>query len=164
MYVTQDPKNLSIRECKLKSMRTSTIITGTGSYIPSVVKHNGEFLHNNFYTNSREPIPGMPADVIEKFEKITGILQRRYAREDMNTSDLAYLAAKFAIEDAAIDPETLDYIIVAHNFGNVAKHTVQSDAVPSLASRVKHALGIRNPACIPYDLLFGCPGWVQGPE
>lgn len=143
-------------------MRTSTIITGTGSYIPSVIKHNREFFHNNFYTNSREPIPGMPADVIEKFEKITGILQRRYALEDMNTSDLAYLAAKCAIEDAAIAPETLDYIIVAHNFGNVAKHTIQSDAVPSLASRVKHALRIRNPACIPYDLLFGCPGWIQG--
>jgi 3-oxoacyl-[acyl-carrier-protein] synthase-3 len=143
-------------------MRTSTIITGTGSYIPPVVKHNREFFHNSFYTNSREPIPDMPADIIEKFEKITGISQRRYACEDTNTSDLAHLAAKYAIEDAGIDPETLDYIIVAHNFGNVAKHTIQTDAVPSLASHVKHALGIRNPACIPYDLLFGCPGWVQG--
>lgn len=143
-------------------MRTSTIITGTGSFIPSVVKHNREFFHNNFYTGSGDPIPDMPADIIEKFEKITGISQRRYACEDMNTSDLAHLAAKYAIEDAAIDPETLDYIIVAHNFGNVSKHTIQSDAVPSLASQVKNALGIRNPACIPYDLLFGCPGWVQG--
>ncbi|MGB0177894.1 MAG: 3-oxoacyl-ACP synthase III family protein, partial [Owenweeksia sp.] len=31
-----------------------------------------------------------------------------------------------------------------------------------LASRVKHQLGIKNPFCIPYDILFGCPGWVQG--
>lgn len=143
-------------------MHTSSIITGTGSYIPDVVKHNNEFFHNNFFSNNRERIPGKPADIIEKFEKITGISQRRYASEDMNTDDLAYLAAKYAIEDAGIDPETLDYIIVAHNFGNVAMHTVQSDAVPSLASRVKHALGVRNSACIPYDLLFGCPGWVQG--
>lgn len=143
-------------------MRTSTIITGTGSFIPPVVKYNREFFHNDFYTSSGAPIPDTPADIIEKFEKITGISQRRYACEDMNTSDLAHLAAKYAIEDAAIDPETLDYIIVAHNFGNVSKHTIQSDAVPSLASQVKNALRISNPACIPYDLLFGCPGWVQG--
>lgn len=143
-------------------MRTTTIITGTGSYIPSVVKHNREFFHNTFYTAGGGQIPDMPADIIEKFEKITGISQRRYACEEMNTSDLAHLAAKYAIEDAGIDPETLDYIIVAHNFGNVAMHTIQSDGVPSLASRVKHALGIKNPACIPYDILFGCPGWVQG--
>ncbi|MEM9687217.1 MAG: 3-oxoacyl-[acyl-carrier-protein] synthase III C-terminal domain-containing protein, partial [Bacteroidota bacterium] len=37
----------------------------------------------------------------------------------------------------------------------------QSDAVPSLASRVKHALRIKNPHCVAYDMLFGCPGWVE---
>jgi 3-oxoacyl-[acyl-carrier-protein] synthase-3 len=31
-----------------------------------------------------------------------------------------------------------------------------------LASQLKHALGIRNPDCIAYDILFGCPGWLQG--
>ncbi|MEG9512137.1 hypothetical protein LZ318_00040, partial [Saccharopolyspora indica] len=61
-----------------------------------------------------------------------------------------------------IDPETLDQIIVAHNFGNVIKHTIQTDILPALASRVKNALGIRNPSCVAYDLLFGCPGWIQG--
>jgi 3-oxoacyl-[acyl-carrier-protein] synthase-3 len=34
--------------------------------------------------------------------------------------------------------------------------------VPSRASQLKHALGIRNPNCIAYDILFGCPGWLQG--
>ena len=34
--------------------------------------------------------------------------------------------------------------------------------LPALASRVKHALKIKNPSCVPYDILFGCPGWVQG--
>ncbi|HYD22275.1 MAG TPA: 3-oxoacyl-[acyl-carrier-protein] synthase III C-terminal domain-containing protein, partial [Flavipsychrobacter sp.] len=38
----------------------------------------------------------------------------------------------------------------------------QTDAVPSLANRIKHVLGIRNPNCVAYDILFGCPGWVQG--
>jgi 3-oxoacyl-[acyl-carrier-protein] synthase III len=27
---------------------------------------------------------------------------------------------------------------------------------------VKHELGIKNPNCIAYDILFGCPGWLQG--
>jgi 3-oxoacyl-[acyl-carrier-protein] synthase-3 len=80
----------------------------------------------------------------------------------MDASDMAAIAAKIAIEDANCDPETIDQIIVAHNFGNVVKHTIQTDAMPALASRVKHALQIKNPSCIPYDILFGCPGWVQG--
>src|SRR5690606_15135509 len=143
-------------------MSTSTVITGTGSFIPSVIKYNREFAVNDFYTDDQEPIPNAAVDIIEKFRKITGISERRYAGEGMSASDMACLAAKSAIEDAAVDPETIDYIIVAHNFGNVIKHTIQTDAVPSLASHVKHALGISNPACIPYDLLFGCPGWLQG--
>lgn len=143
-------------------MSVSTVITGTGSYIPSVIKYNREFAINDFYTNGQEAIPNAAEEIIEKFRKITGISERRYAREDMSASDMAHLAAKSAIEDAAIDPETIDYIILAHNFGNVMKHTIQTDAVPSLASHVKHALQITNPSCIPYDVLFGCPGWLQG--
>ena len=33
--------------------------------------------------------------------------------------------------------------------------------VPSLASRVKHLLRIENPKCVAYDILFGCPGWLE---
>ena len=64
--------------------------------------------------------------------------------------------------DAGIDAETIDQIIVAHNFGNVIAGTIQSDTIPAIASRVKNLLGIRNPNCVAYDLLFGCPGWIQG--
>ncbi|MBP6074579.1 MAG: ketoacyl-ACP synthase III, partial [Flavobacterium sp.] len=71
-------------------------------------------------------------------------------------------AAKKAIENAKIDPETIDYIIFAHNFGDVKHGTVQSDMLPSLATRVKHKLQIQNPKCVAYDLLFGCPGWIEG--
>src|SRR5688500_5713432 len=119
-----------------------TVITGTGSYIPPVIKHNREFATNEFYTNNQEEIPNAADDIIEKFQKITGISERRYASENMSASDMAYLAAKSAIEDAGTDPETIDYIIVAHNFGNVVINTIQMDAVPSLASHVKKALGI----------------------
>ena len=141
-------------------MRTS--ITGTGSYIPDTVRSNEDFAFVEFYNDHRQPITSNVVEIIDKFEQITGIAQRRYARDDMNTSDMAALAAAAAIEDAGSDPETIDQLIVAHNFGDVPKDSCQSDAVPSLASRVKHLLRIRNPACVAYDLLFGCPGWLQG--
>ena len=72
------------------------------------------------------------------------------------------MAAERAIEDAGINPETIDYIIVAHNFGDVKHNTIQSDILPCLASRIKHNLRIKNPKCVAYDILFGCPGWVEG--
>jgi len=143
-------------------MQQKTIITGTGSYIPTQVISNRDFAVHHFYAEDHQPIATPPLQVVEKFREITGIAERRYAAPDLNASDIATIAARRAIEDSGIDPETLDQIIVAHNFGNVIKHTIQTDAVPALASRVKHNLGIRNPRCIGYDLLFGCPGWVQG--
>jgi 3-oxoacyl-[acyl-carrier-protein] synthase-3 len=75
----------------------------------------------------------------------------------MNSSDMAVIAAKRAIEDSGIDAETLDQIILAHNFGNVVKHTIQTDVLPALASRVKQGLGIKNPNCVAYDILFWLP-------
>ena len=75
---------------------------------------------------------------------------------------MAFFAAEKAIADSKIDPETLDYIIFAHNFGNVKQGAIQGDAVPSLAARVKQKLRIKNPKCVAYDVLFGCPGWVEG--
>jgi len=139
-----------------------TVITGTGSFIPPIVKANKDFAVHNFYGEDHILIKTDPQVVVEKFKQITGIEERRYATEDMNASGMAVIAAKIALEDAACDPETIDQIIVAHNFGNVVKHTIQTDVLPALASRVKHALQIKNPSCIPYDILFGCPGWIQG--
>jgi len=139
-----------------------TVITGTGSYIPPIIKTNKDFGVNNFYGEDGLPIKTDPKIVVEKFRQITGIEERRYAEEDMTASGMAVIAAQIAIEDAGCDPETIDQIIVAHNFGNVLKHTIQTDVLPALASRVKHALKIKNPYCIPYDILFGCPGWIQG--
>ncbi|HEY8388321.1 MAG TPA: ketoacyl-ACP synthase III [Parasegetibacter sp.] len=138
------------------------VITGTGSYIPEVIKDNIDFTVHNFYAEDNTRIETDPRTVVEKFEQITGISKRRYAPEHLNTSDIAAIAAEQAIKDSGVDPETIDQIIVAQNFGNVVKHTIQGDAVPSLASRVKRSLGIINPDCVAYDILFGCPGWVQG--
>ena len=139
-----------------------SIITGTGSFIPSCIKQNRDFTVHDFYDNSQERIPSAPEEIIRKFEQVTGISARRYAASDINASDMGAIAGSLAIADASVDPETIDQIIVAHNFGNVTKHTIQSDAVPALAARVKFTLGIKNPNCVAYDILFGCPGWIQG--
>ena len=138
-----------------------SVITGTGSYIPTTIQSNSDFTRHSFYDESHTPLKIPPQQVVEKFRQITGIAERRYAPGELNTSDIASIAARRAVENSGIDPETLDQIIMAHNFGNVITQTIQTDAVPSLANRVKHDLGIRRPDCIGYDILFGCPGWVQ---
>jgi 3-oxoacyl-[acyl-carrier-protein] synthase-3 len=139
-----------------------TVITGTGSYIPPHIKTNKDFAEQVFYAEDHEKIAAPSTEIVEKFKDITGIEERRYVGNEFTASDMGVIAAKHAIENAGIDPETIDQIIVAHNFGNVLKNTIQTDAVPSLASRIKSALGIRNPNCIAYDVLFGCPGWILG--
>jgi 3-oxoacyl-[acyl-carrier-protein] synthase-3 len=137
-------------------------ITGSGSYIPTVTIKNKDF-SNHVFLNEDGSNFALPNDVItEKFYGITGIQERKYASDELTTSDIALIAAEKAISDANLDPETLDYIIFAHNFGDVNKGAIQSDMLPSLASRVKHKLRIKNPKCIAYDMLFGCPGWVEG--
>ncbi|MDO6811829.1 3-oxoacyl-ACP synthase III family protein [Tenacibaculum soleae] len=140
----------------------SIIITGTGSYIPSIKKENDRFLKNSFLNTNGDAIESTNTIIIDKFKSITGIRERRYAKDSYNSSDLGYFAAKKAIENANVNPEDLNYIIFAHNFGDVKKGAIQSDILPSLASRVKHLLQIKNPNCVAYDILFGCPGWIEG--
>lgn len=137
-------------------------IAGTGCYIPSVITTNKDFEDTHFLDSEGSSFSHPNQVIIEKFQAITGITERRYAAPDLNTSDLGFLAAQNAIEDSNTDPETLDYIIFAHNFGDIAFGKCQGDTVPSLATRVKHLLKIRNPRCVAYDMLFGCPGWIEG--
>lgn len=138
-----------------------SVITGTGKYIPARCVRNEDFLSNEFYDTDGKKLPKDNSEIIEKFFQITTIAERRYIDDDLLTSDMGAFAAAEAISSAGIDKEELDYIIVAHNFGDVRKSVRRVDAVPSLASRVKHKLGISNPDTVAYDLLFGCPGWLQ---
>ena len=137
-------------------------ITGSGSYIPTEKVTNLDFEKHSFLNEDGTIFPYSNEVVAEKFLEITGIQERRYVSDNLVTSDIALIAAQRAIESANIDPETLDYIIFAHNFGNVKHAAIQSDAVPTLASRVKQKLRIKNPYCVAYDMLFGCPGWIEG--
>ncbi|MBI9042539.1 3-oxoacyl-ACP synthase III family protein [Lutibacter sp.] len=143
-------------------MKINSVITGTGSYIPALVKKNSEFLKDTFLNEDGTPFEYENDIIIDKFKSITGIEERRYATSDLTSSDLGFFAAEKAIADSGIDKETIDYIILAHNFGDVEIGSIQSNILPSLASRVKHNLKINNPNCVAYDILFGCPGWIQG--
>ncbi|WP_179348387.1 3-oxoacyl-ACP synthase III family protein [Winogradskyella pacifica] len=137
-------------------------ITGTGSYIPNTIEKNEDFYNHQFLNADGSSINSPNEIIVEKFKAITGIQERRYIEDDLLNSDIAFFAAQKAIDDAKIDKESIDYIIVAHNYGDVKHNAEQSDTVPSMASRVKHLLQIKNPKCVGYDLLFGCPGWIEG--
>ncbi len=137
-------------------------ITGMGSYIPELIERNEDFHKHEFMNIDGSDIDYPNEVIVEKFKAITGIAERRYAKSHLTSSDLGVFAAEKAIDDAKIDPEELDYIIVAHNFGDVKANAIQSDLLPCLASRIKHSLRIKNPSCVAYDILFGCPGWIEG--
>lgn len=137
-------------------------ISGIGSYIPEIKVANTDFKNHVFLNDDGTPFGYENDVVIGKFKNITGIEERRYVLPEMVASDIAFLASEKAIAHAEIDKETIDYIILAHNFGDVKGNGLQSDTVPSLATRVKHKLQIKNPKCVAYDILFGCPGWIEG--
>jgi len=139
---------------------THSIITGTGSYIPPVKVPNRQFLENEFYAADGTKNPKANADIVNKLQEITCIRERRYIEDDLTTSDMAYLAAENALN--GMDRESLDYIIVAQNLGDVKTDNITPDMVPTIAARVKHKLRIKNPYTVAYDIPFGCPGWLQG--
>ncbi len=138
-----------------------TVIIGTGCHIPEIKVANAVFADHLFLERGGASLKQDNQYVIEKFHDITGIAERRYAKSDQQASDLGILSGEKAIENAGIDRETLDYIIVAHNFGNVANGTNRSNLLPSVASKIKSGLQIHNPNCVAYDVAFGCPGWVE---
>lgn len=144
------------------SNKIYSVITGTGSYIPAKKVINADFEKNEFFEESGKKIEKATKEITDKFFEITTIAERRYVADDMKTSDLAFFAAEEAIKAAGIDKETLDYVIVANNFGDTRADNRAADHVPSLASKVKQKLGIVNPETVAYDLTFGCPGWLQG--
>lgn len=139
-----------------------SVIIGTGRCIPGRRVSNEDFLRTGFYQPDGKIFDKPAEQTLQKFQEITGIEARRYITDDLVTSDISFHAAADALESSKIDKESLDYIIVAHNFGDVKAENKRSDFVPSLAARVKQRLGIENPKTIAYDICFGCPGWLQG--
>lgn len=144
------------------SNKLYSVITATGSYLPTRVITNEHFVSTAFYDAGGNRLDKPGQEIADKFEQITEIRERRYVTDDLSTSDIGFFAAQAALASSTIDPEELDYIIVAHNFGNVSATNKRTDMVPSLAARIKAKLGIKNPYTVAYDLPFGCPGWLQG--
>jgi len=82
----------------------------------------------------------------------TGIEERRIADDNTNTSDIAYEAAKKAIENANISPEDIDMIVVA---------TVTPDQpFPTVACMLQERLGCIKAAAM--DLSAACAGFMYG--
>ncbi|WP_085992747.1 beta-ketoacyl-ACP synthase III [Oceanobacillus senegalensis] len=80
----------------------------------------------------------------------TGIEERRIAEDDMDTSDMAYNAALQALEDAKLEPEEIDLILVA---------TVTPDTpFPSVACMLQEKLGAINAAAM--DVSAACSGFM----
>ncbi len=141
----------------------NSVITGSGHFLPKNVVKNSDFSDKVFYDgDTGKPLDRTMEDIIEKFVAITEIEERRWIDKDMVNSDMGKIAGERAIKDAGIDKNDLDYIIVAQNFGDVAHGTNKTDIMPSISSKIKHKMDIRNSNCIPYDMLYGCPGWIEG--
>jgi len=79
----------------------------------------------------------------------TGILQRRHAGPEVATSDLAVEAAQRCIEHAAVDPQTIDLILLG---------TFTPDMLmPATASLVQNRLGLCAAAM---DLQAACASFI----
>ena len=112
-------------------------ITGTGSYLPAKVLTNRDL--EQLVDTSDEWIYTR-----------TGIRQRHIAAENENSSDLALIASRRAIEAAGITPQDIDLVIVA---------TTTADMVfPSTACLLQAKLGIRS--CPAFDMQAVCSGFV----
>src|SRR5690625_7331788 len=98
----------------------------------------GRYLPEKTLTN--EDLEKMVDTSDEWIKSRTGIEERRIASDDVDTSDMAYMAAKEAIENANIQPEDLDLILVA---------TVTPDTpFPSVSCMIQERLGAKNAAAM----------------
>ena len=138
----------------------STLIIGSGCYIPENVIEGSHFKDSIFYDDNNQLIEKPTEEIIQKFVDITEIERRRYLSSEDFNSDLGVRASLEAIKDAGIDKEEIDYIIYATNFGEVDTDGIPN-FMPSLSARLKNKLNIKNRSCINYDMIFGCPGWVE---
>ena len=112
-------------------------IIGVGSYLPTKVLTNKD-LEKNLDTTD------------EWITLRTGIKERHIVGPDELTSDLAFEAARNAINNAGINSNEIDLIIVAT--------TTPDKIFPSTACNVQTKLGIKN--CPAFDIQAVCSGFI----
>ncbi|HJD64367.1 MAG TPA: ketoacyl-ACP synthase III [Rickettsia endosymbiont of Sericostoma sp.] len=114
-------------------------ILGCGAYLPERIITNAE-LSLSVDTND------------EWIRSRTGILQRHIAADDEYTSHLAIKASQNAIDDAGLNPASIDLIITCT--------TTPDNSFPSTASKLQGYLGLSN---VPsFDLQAVCSGFIYG--
>ena len=110
----------------------------------------GKYLPENRLTN--KDLEKIVDTTDEWIRERTGIKERRIAREDEATSDMAVNAAKAALRDAKLKPEDIDLIIVA---------TITPDMFfPSTACIVQNKLGVNHTPA--FDISVACSGFIYG--
>lgn len=147
----------------MDEMAIKSIIAGAGSSLPDQRIENAHFENFSFYEKDGTPMQKSGQEIVQKLETISGIKERRYVGDTEDSINILAEASQNAIDDAGIDRNAIGAIIVAHNAGNMlanAKGTFHP--IPNLAAVLKNRLNIENHECAAYDILFGCPGWVQG--
>jgi len=116
-------------------------IAGTGSYVPERILTNAE-------------LEKMVETTDEWIVTRSGIRERHIARPEEATSDLAAVAARRALENAGMEADKLDLIIVA---------TITPDMVfPNTACFVQKLIGARHATC--FGMEAACSGFVFAVE
>ncbi|NJW53441.1 3-oxoacyl-ACP synthase III family protein [Salinimicrobium oceani] len=123
----------------MKQIVRNVKIIGTGSYVPEKIYTN-EYLETLVPTSSKW------------IEETLGIKERRIAHNKEVTSDLAYEAGKRAIENAGLDKDHIDLIIVATS--------TPDRLAPSTACIVQDKLQAYN--AVAFDLAAVCSGFLFG--
>jgi 3-oxoacyl-[acyl-carrier-protein] synthase-3 len=124
----------------LATIRPVSIVS-TGAYVPERILTNAE-------------MEKMVDTTDEWIYSRTGIRERHIARDDEASSDMGAAAARVAMQDAGVDPEEIDLIIVG---------TCTPDmAFPSTACFVQKLIGAKNAACM--DLSAACSGFLYAME
>jgi 3-oxoacyl-[acyl-carrier-protein] synthase-3 len=121
------------------SERPASQIVGTGAYAPERVLTNHELAR-------------MVDTSDEWIQQRTGMKERRIAREDEAASDMAFEAAKRALDAAGLSASDLDMIILG---------TISGDTpMPACAAFLQRKLGATQiPA---FDVSAACAGFIYG--
>jgi 3-oxoacyl-[acyl-carrier-protein] synthase III len=115
----------------------SSIITATGSYLPEKILTNDD-------------LAKMVDTSDEWIRERSGISQRHIIAKGQATSDLAVRAAQAALKNGNFSAEQIDGIVVATS--------TPDQSMPSVATKVQAALGIKRGAAL--DVEAACAGFV----